>query len=93
MKISPAIELFLVLTGVVLTIPAVYEDFKDEFPTGDWETWMKLSPHIIYTTAVSIGMLGYFYSTSCMLIIGWIGMILGLACTYYLALFNTRAFT
>ena len=36
MKVSPILELTLILIGLWITIPALYQEFKDEFKTGDW---------------------------------------------------------
>jgi hypothetical protein len=91
MKVSPTLELFILLAGLSLTIPALYEDFSEEFKTGEWESWMKLSPHIVFTLAVSFGMIGHFKSSSGSLIFGWILTLCGLFCTYFVAMFNTRS--
>jgi hypothetical protein len=91
MKVSPTLELFILLTGLWLTIPAIYEDFRDEFKTGDWESWMKIAPHLVYTLAVSFGMIGHLKAKPGMLGFGWFLMILGLFATYFNAMFNTRS--
>jgi hypothetical protein len=91
MKVSPTLELFILLAGLSLTIPALYEDFSEEFKTGEWESWMKLSPHIIFTLGVSFGMIGHFKTSNGSLAFGWFLSLIALFCTYFNAMFNTRS--
>jgi hypothetical protein len=93
MKVSPILELTLILIGLWITIPALYEEFKNEFDGGAWETWVKLLPHILFIIAISFGMSGFFKKSRCLIDVGWIGTLVGLFFTYFVMIFNTRAMT
>ena len=91
MKVSPSFELFMLFLGFALTIPALVTDMSDNFEAAEWETWVKLGPHIVFILSVSFGMIGHFKHSSGTLSCGTIGTIIGLLLTYFLAMFNTRS--
>jgi hypothetical protein len=41
MGCRPWLEVLLALVDVGLTVPAVYEEFSDDFPTSHWESYFK----------------------------------------------------
>ena len=91
MKVSPSFELFMLFLGFALTIPAVVTDMSDNFEVAEWETWVKLGPHIVFLLSVSFGMIGHFKHSSGTLSCGSMGSVVGLLLTYFLAMFNTRS--
>ena len=93
MKVSPILELTLILIGLWITIPALYNEFKEEFKTSDWQTWVKLSPHLAFVVAISIGMTGFFKKNKCCIDCSWLGCLVALFCTYFVMIFNTRGAT
>jgi hypothetical protein len=93
MKVSPILELTLILIGLWITIPALYEEFKNDFDSSAWETWVKLMPHFLFVIAISLGMSGFFKKSRPLLDLGWFGTLLGLFFTYFVMIFNTRAMT
>ena len=93
MKVSPILELTLILIGLWITIPALYDEFKDDFKADKWETWIKISPHLIYVLAISFGMTGFFKKNKALIDFAWFGNLIGLLCTYFVMIFNTRAMT
>ena len=91
MKISPKLELSILNLGLALTIPALVADYSEEFDTGTWEAWIKLTPYLFYITAQLVGMYGFMKHEVKWLDAGWPISLIGLLCCYFLMMFNTRS--
>mmetsp|Transcript_3516 Transcript_3516/g.7305 ORF Transcript_3516/g.7305 Transcript_3516/m.7305 type:complete len:152 (+) Transcript_3516:1796-2251(+) len=79
--------------GLSLTIPAINEDFSDEFPSSDWESYFKIAPQFILLVVIAFGLVGLLKHKPIFKKIALALDVLALLLTYFLMLFNTRAAT
>ena len=79
------VEVCITVLGILCSLPAVVEEYMEEFDPAMWETWVKVLPQLFLTIACVLRVKPKVLWGSLVL------CILGLLTTYFCLLFNSRA--